>query len=300
MYAQNDPRAGLTPAAPKPTPAGFGSATYARFYDAPPQQAGDHARSWLARGQNFLVRYSETEPGAVLGREDQPDEYAVILPGTDSRIEIEWGGTRTPVPGNSLAFVPAGSSAIHVIAGGPIVSMFTTRAADLVALCANTPGYDPDPNVPDLVDWPAPPSGWKVRAYSLDVPAQEGRFGRIFRCTTLMINMLDLRNGPRDPKNLSPHDHDDFQQGSLVLEGEFLHHLRWPWTSDGRLWREDEHEYCDSPSVTFIPARVIHTSQAMGAGRNQLCDLFCPPRMDFSQKPGWVLNEADYPLLPTA
>ena len=181
--------------------------------------------------------------------------------------------------------------------GGELVRLFTTGNADLAEACGNARGYDlPRTHIPPFQPWPEPRGGWKVRAYSLDVPKQAGRFGRIFRCTTLMINVLDPFEGPRDASKMSPHHHDDFEQGSLALTGDFTHYLRWNWTSDMADWRPDQALEMGSPSMLVIPPPVIHTTRATGAGSNWLVDIFSPPRVDFSMKPGWVLNAEDYPM----
>lgn len=302
MYAASDPRAALAAAAkPARIPTAFGPASYCRFYAAPPQEEGRDGKVWYARGQNFLVAYTDAARSGTFSRKSQVDEWAIIVPDQDTRLEIATPAGETAVEPHSIVFMPPGDSTVRVPTGGRIVRLFSTRSPDLCAKCQNAAAYaSPQPNIPPFEPWPVPEDGFKVRVYSLNVGAEGGRFGRIFRCSTLMINYLDPRQGPRDVTRLSPHHHDDFEQGSLVLDGTYIHDIRWPWTPDMTIWREDEHAHCGAPSLTVIPPPTVHTSRAIGPGLNQMVDLFAPPRLDFSAKPGWVLNAADYPMPETS
>jgi hypothetical protein len=305
MYDVSDPRARLaqsSKAAPaNPAAQAFAAAQFGLFYESEPQESGPAGRTWYTRGQNFIVAYSEANAGAVFARVNQPDEYVVLVPDRDTAVTVECGGETVNVPGYSLAIVPPGNSRVIVPAGGRIVRLITTRSHDLADKCTNAAAYaSPLPNIPPFAPWPEPIGGYRIRVYSLDVAPKPGRFGRIFRCTTFMVNFLEPQMGPRDVTKLSPHHHDDFEQGSLALEGAFTHHLRWPWTTNLNAWREDQHAYCGSPSITVIPPPVIHTSRGMKEGLNQLVDIFSPPRVDFSSQPGWVLNADDYPMPKSA
>jgi hypothetical protein len=81
MYDKSDPRAALAPStAAKPMPTEFAGAQYAKFYETEPQHKTAKASSWLTRGQNFIIEYSDVKDGAVLERKDQIDEYVVLLP----------------------------------------------------------------------------------------------------------------------------------------------------------------------------------------------------------------------------
>lgn len=298
MYDASDPRSKLSAgAAQKHAATEFAAADYAKFSETAPQEEDRNGRSWYTRGQNFVVAYTEAKAGAVFSRTGQPDEYVVLLPDHGTSVAIATPEGKQTVPSYSIAFVPPGDSTVTVTAAGRLIRLFTVQSADLMAKASNAASYaKPQPNIPPYAPWPAPKGGFRVRVYTLDVPEDPSRFGRIWRCSTFMVNYLAPQAGPRDVTKLSPHFHDDFQQCSLALEGAFVHHLRWPWTTNMHNWREDQHEFCGSPSVAIIPPPAIHTSRAMEAGINQLVDIFCPPRTDFSLKPGWVLNADEYPM----
>lgn len=305
MYDATDPRATLAPA---PQPAATTADTvsypadYVIFHDAEPAAAdGDGSRHWYARGQNFVIGYSDCADAMTVRRAAQPDEWMLLLPGAGISARITADGQVAHAPGYSLVVIPPGDSEIGVTGRGPVVTVFSSNAADLCALAVNAHSYDHEHRtVASLRPWPAAADGPRVRVYSLDVPRAEGRLGRIWRCSTLMVNMSFPIEGPRDETKLSPHSHADFEQGSLVVAGQYVHHIRWPWTPDRRAWREDEHEVCGSPSLTVIPPPAVHTSQAIGTETNHLIDIFAPPRHDFSERPGWVLNAAEYPTPPDA
>ncbi len=272
-------------------------ATTSAPYASAPQQAGSGSRTWITRGANFVVAISEMEPGAVLARDDNPDEFMVLL--THVGANIRAGNAAIEAAPESLTIVPPGPSTITAAGRGRVVRIFSHRADDLARMADNAAVYAAGaPDVAPLIPWPDPPGGFRLRNY---VPASYERPDtnmRLFRCTNLMVNVLTKRTAPRDTTKLSPHAHEDFEQASLVLEGDYVHHLRYPWMADMAAWRSDEHVEIGSPSVIVIPPKVVHTSRNVGAKRSWLIDIFAPPRLDFSKKPGLVLNADDYPMPP--
>ena len=275
-------------------------ATHARHYREAPQIADtDGSRHWITRAANFVVAVTDAVQGATLTRSHNPDEYMVLLtPGTEATIEAE--GERTAAKGDSLTIVPPGTSRVTIERAGTAVRIFSNRAADLAAMAVNAAAYaDGAPEVASIVPWPDPVGGFRLRTYAMrDFPSPDPSplKMRVFRSTNLMINVFEPWTRRRDETKLSPHSHEDFEQVSLALQGSFVHHLRYPWGPNKSAWCEDEHEHYDSPSVLVIPPRVIHTTQDVGDGTTWLIDIFGPPRVDFSSKPGFVLNAADYPV----
>lgn len=289
-YQPPDPRARLSPSLREAALEPAGPAEYLAFEAS----ASEH----LMRGQNFVLHHAVVTAGTVLRRTAQPDEYVLLVPDAGHRVTISTDGQRAVVSRPSIVVVPPGDSEITTETPGRLIRLLTSVSApDLADASANASRYAaPKPHVGPYRAWPGSDRGHVIRVYDLDVPDEPGRFGRIWRCSTFMVNFLVPQEGPRDPHRLSPHTHDDFEQCSLALEGDFVHHLRWPWGADRTRWREDVHLAAASPSAVVIPPPVVHTTEAAGAGRHQLVDIFCPPRRDFAEVAGWVLNADDYPM----
>lgn len=300
MYDKTDLRSSLAGNAAKaPAPDAsqpYGTASFVHFKEGPPQQEDALSRRWYARGHNFLVCYVEVKAGAKITRAAQPDEYVILAPQKDLALRVQHGAQTEEIPGYSVVIVPAGASTIEALGEGHFFVLYSTRSEDLARLAVNAAAYEaPRAHVAPLVPWPDPVGGPKIRRYSMEVPDEPGRFGRIWRCTTFMVNLF-VEHVPRDLEKVSPHYHDDFEQGSLLMTGTMSHHVRWPWTTNMHNWLPDAHADCGSPSLAVIPPPAIHTSNGTGSALRLMVDVFSPPRVDFSQKEGWVLNAAEYPM----
>jgi hypothetical protein len=275
-----------------PAPERFSGSEHVKFRDLAPVEKSGDASTWYARGQNFVVGYSELDGTATFTRTGQPDEYVVLL--LDDALSATVDGVSAT--GRTMLVVPPGDSTVTVTGPGRVLRLLTTRSDDVAALAANAGSYaEPHENIPPCEAWPEPVGGYRVRTYDLTVPPLSNPPFRLYRCTTFMVNFIDPKQGPRDPAKLSPHTHADFEQCSIVLAGEYVHHIRWPWTTNKANWREDEHETVLAPAVTVIPPPALHTSEAVAPGENHLVDVFSPPRFDFSAMEGWVFNAEDYP-----
>ena len=257
------------------------SPQYFDFTDLEPDEVSEHgSRTWWVRGQNFALAYTIARPGEALERAGQPDEYVLLFPQEPVAAKVSAGSDESAVEGAAMVVVPSGSSRVEVGAETHVVRLFSAASPDLLALCRNHGDYvEPHANVAPFAAWPAARNGERIRVYALAKhPYSESRFGRLFRCSTFMVNLFDPDHGPRDSAKLSPHTHEDFEQCSLAVDGQWVHHIRSPWTPNIADWREDEHVRVASPSVAIIPPPSVHTSH------------------DFSARPGWVIHDAEYPV----
>ena len=245
-----------------------------------------------ARSQNFLVEWFEAKTKDTLNITSD-DETMVLL--FDAKATISGAGQRIDAPGRSLSILPGGAYAIEFQGTGR-GCVLTTSRKDTTAPPLNAASYQmPDARVSQVgPSWKRTGDAGKIQMFEIDkvkAPADNPRL-KMFQSATMSINWVDY-DGPRDRTALSPHSHRDFEQASLAVAGDFLHHLRVDWGKNANEWREDEHKLAGSPSVLVIPPELIHTTEGVGAGHHLLVDIFAPPRRDFIAK-NWVLNSSEY------
>lgn len=272
----------------------FREASIGRYYDEAPQFAGGGIRSWITRGANFAVVCSEGEAGVTLSGTARDEQFVYALQGG---VVVSAGAWSESLGVEDLAIVPPGEWNISFDRPGLVIQLVTADEA-LARQAPNSAIYaGGTPEVAPIEPWPEPVGGYRLRRYSTLEAYARGGMVHAFRTRKLMMVPYARFLEPRDETALTPHSHEDFEQGSVALEGEWLHHLRVPWTANRREWRSDMHLQVGSPSTTIIPAGVIHTSQGISGEGMRLIDVFAPPRRDFSER-GWVDNAADYPMPP--
>lgn len=248
----------------------------------------------VARGQNFWVQWIEGETALDA---TSPHEMLLLLP--DGGATVQTATEVRELPGRSVCVLPAGATTVR-LAGTGRAALIASSRPDLGHDAARN---EADYAVPDARIRPTghlyarktPSTAIQVlEVDAIQPPADKPRL-KMFQTDTLSINWVEYQ-GPRDRTQLSPHNHTDFEQGSLALAGDFLHHLRVHWGGNADQWREDEHLQAPSPSMITVPVLMVHTTEGVGPGRHLLIDVFSPPRHDFIDK-GWVANAGDYARL---
>ena len=260
-------------------------------FEAPELAWGDGAAIWRGRGQNFLVEWVDCAPGAELLL---AGEHETILIMPDANFEIRWAGKpgmATAAP--SVAITPVGEGTVTAPQGGTVIAL--SPQPELAADVIDAGIYaTPDRQVA-AIGAPYERVGAQdvqiVDMARLRPPADRPRL-RVLQSASMSINWV-VYEGPRNRSELSPHAHKDFEQGSLAIHGQFVHHLRRPWGTNADLWRADVHHLASERSLLVVPPDVIHTTEGVGEGRHLLIDIFAPPREDFIAS-GWIANSGNY------
>jgi mannose-6-phosphate isomerase-like protein (cupin superfamily) len=258
--------------------------------EVPP--AGDDviATSWM-RLQNTLIAWSEAAAPAQL-QQDAPEEIVVVLP--DAGAALSGAGETAAAPARSVCILPRGRTTIALSAPGRVIRIFSPVPEALGLRAINANDYaTPRPRVTPI-GTPMRYLGTPlIRVYQIDAhKAAAGRRPPTFQTGTMNVMWIE-QAGPNDRSRLNPHSHDDFEEGALVITGEYLQHLRTPWESDAGQWREDEHVTCKPGTLTIVPPTVIHTTEALGPGPHVMLNVFAPARGDHI-KSGMVLNAGEY------
>jgi mannose-6-phosphate isomerase-like protein (cupin superfamily) len=250
---------------------------------------GEDCTTTVARSNSFTVVWSRADRDSLFAIE-APTEYFVLL--IDAGAQLVCGDAEVTAPARSVCVLPGGYSQVRSLERGRVIRLFAPAPA-CIATEVGLGGDRCDALKPIFPAF-ANAERSKIQVYPIDqMPHSRGMpRAKLFQCATLSINWVEY-HGPRDRSDLSPHSHVDFEQGSLAVEGEFVHHLRAPWGPDASGWRGDEHLAVGPGTVAFIPPSIIHTTEGVGQRRHLLIDIFAPPRRDFIAK-RQILNSELY------
>lgn len=265
---------------------------FADFSSAEPELRQGHLH-WLARAQTFWVEWVEFGQGAGFAAESA-HELLLIAPAAGLHVTPA-NGAAVEVTGHSVAILPPGRYLVSGEKGAIAVLLASDRPDVQGRPVLNAGDYVvADPRIqPTGTPWRRLAAGGiEVLPISAIMASKDKPRLKMLQTGTMSINIVEY-DGPRNRAELSPHSHSSFEQGSLAIAGDFVHHLRAPWGSDADQWRDDEHLQAPSPSLLVIPVEMIHTTEGVGGGHHFLVDIFSPPRTDFIGK-GWVFNAKDY------
>ena len=258
-----------------------------------PSVLANATHQWTGRGQNFAASWHHAGTAGSGSDIESADEMLLIV--LDAPVTLSGAASSTEAAPRSICILPPGAWTLALQPGATCVVLSSLRdGAQAGAL--NEPAYaQPDPRIKPVGPvWTARHTTGEARVFSIDsiaAPKDKPRL-KMLQTATISINWVEYE-GPRNRQALSPHSHAAFEQGSLALAGDFVHHLRVEWGPDADAWQDDQHPRMGSPSLMVVPVNVIHTSEGVGPGRHLLIDVFSPPRADFIAK-GWVANSADY------
>jgi mannose-6-phosphate isomerase-like protein (cupin superfamily) len=259
--------------------------------DAAPAGYDNGILTRYMRLQNALIAWSEAHANAVL-RQDEPNELVVVLP--DAGAVLASGAIRIEAPARSICILPPGPSSITLKTSCRVIRAFAPLPAALAVQATNAPDYkEARPGVKPIGSTMVYTGPSEIRVYEIErFKAVAGKRPPSFQTGAMNVMWIE-RTDPTDPTKLDPHSHEDFEEGALVVSGEYIEHLRTPWGQNASQWREDEHVTCRPGTLIIVPPTVIHTTEALGPGPHLMLNIFAPARADHI-KSGMVLNAKDY------
>lgn len=242
-----------------------------------------------ARGANFLVEWLDVSAGAT-HRLDSRFETILLLDDIGARISA--AGQSETARAHSVCVLPPGAVDLDFDTAG---SAIVLRTDGFAAGAINAADYaERHARVAPIGTPYSRTGGPLIQVIAVDeikAPAAKPRL-RIVQSATMSISWIEY-SGVRDRSRLTPHNHEDFEQGSLAIAGSFLHHIRAPWGPNANLWLDDVHHTAPARSLTMIPPPLIHTTEGLGEERHVLVDVFAPVRHEFHAQ-GWISNGSLY------